>query len=76
MVKKKNKKKSKKVVPLQERAFAFTDDEQTLLEKYSLVKHIVAFFPRHRRPPLRGRFGLWLFKKAGGVIDAQFFDKK
>ena len=53
----------------------YVSEDKKLLKKYGLTFTPIISFPKRRKLPLLSRFGIWLVKIQGGVLDIRF-DKK
>ncbi len=51
---------------------AYLSENEKLLKKYRLRTTLMVSFPRRKRVPALGRFGLWLAKIQGGTLDTRF----
>ena len=53
----------------------YASENEKLLKKYGLRTSLMVSFPRRKRVPMLSRFGLWLARVQGGVLDTRY-DKK
>jgi len=54
----------------------YLSENNRLLNKYRLKFMPIISFPQKRKLPLLGRFGIWLVKIQGGVLDIRFEQKQ
>ena len=51
-------------------------ENKRLLKKYGLVFSPIISFPKRKNLPLLSRFGIWLVKIQGGLLDIRFQGKE
>ena len=67
--------KSTKKETFQDTLKRILEAENIAYDEAGIVRQFIVVFPYRQKPPLLGRFGVWLTQRAGGIIQMQFLKR-